>query len=110
MLKTMNRFISATFLFLISRSADAQFEKYYSDEVGGGLGDFGLLLVILVMSLIFIFGGREVKRGLAYFLALFALPLILGKIGFAFLGMVGGLLGGLLGCYLWIRLGAWLDS
>jgi hypothetical protein len=90
----------------------AQFAKYYSDEVGpsNGSGELGFWLIIIAFVGIFVISSKSTRRSLIYFLALFVLPLIFGKIGFMFGGILGGLVGGLLGCYLWFRLGSWLDK
>ena len=103
--------VISSFLFFLE-NAFAQFSKYYSDDVGPGTGsgEFGFWFIIIAFVLIFVISSKSTRRSLIYFLALFVLPLIFGKIGFMFGGILGGLVGGLIGCYLWFRLGSWLDK
>jgi hypothetical protein len=106
----MKKVIFIAFTFLYSGKIFAQFDKYYSDEVPSSSSSLGLWIAGIAIISILIFGGKDARKSIIYFCALFALPLILGKIGFLFFGMFGSLVGGLLGCYIWFRLGAWLDS
>ena len=106
----MKKIFLLLFLFLYTSKVFAQFDKYYSDEVPSSSSSFGLWVAGIVIFLILIFGEKHARKAVVYFCALFVLPLILGKIGFLLFGMFGSLVGGLLGCYLWFKLGAWLDS
>jgi uncharacterized integral membrane protein len=106
----MKKTLFLLFLFFHSSTIFAQFEKYYSDDAPSSSNSAAMWIGITVIIALLIFGDKNLKKSVIYFCALFALPAIFAKIGFLLFGMLGVMLGVLLGCYLWFKLGSWLDS
>lgn len=96
-------------LFFISDSALAQFARYYDDEFTGKTDEFWIWFAGFIVILFFIYGDKGVRITVAYFLALFGLPLIFGMVGKHFFGDFVGAIGFFSGLIIWYKLGKYLD-